>query len=431
MLIELGEQHGRLPEQVRPPAAPPQRFRAGFGVAAAVLLVLLGGSAALPPPTRPVVVPARLGDTMFVGESLLHLVSPGPPQTKIISRYRLPDGALLDRTTAAVTGAVFQVTSEGDTVLVTYQQDTAGAEATVALAAGTARVLWSAPARLLSVSEAPGLVLLRENNPESDAQRWYGVDLATGLRRWTLRQPPLAYTTEAGWADGFPRRLITATTAGHIEVRDTTSGAVLAAADVPVPVGWAQRAITVWPAGDLILVGGEGGVTAYGLTDLRERWRNTLDLSARWIQEDCGGEICVFSYRGGVQVVDPATGRTRWSDDHWTAAGEAGPYLLFTGNEGVDGNYPLAVLDPATGTVLGDFGAWQFAGGARADGTFVGKNQRIGDESLWYALLDPATRGVRVLGMASGVAGDCRAAGTVLVCRRIDASVTIWPLTAS
>jgi hypothetical protein len=149
------------------------------------------------------------------------------------------------------------------------------------------------------------------------------------------------------------------------------------------------------------------------------------------VQSDCGGEICVFSYRGGVQVIDPATGRTRWTGDHWTAAAQAGPYLLFTGNEGVDGNYPLAVLDPGTGTVLGDFGAWQVAGEARADGTLVGQNQQVGTETLWYALLDPATRGVRVLGMATGVADHCRATAEVLVCRGIDASVTIWPLTAS
>ena len=257
------------------------------------------------------------------------------------------------------------------------------------------------------------------------------MDLATGSRRWTLRQPPLSYTTEDDWADGFPRRLITATAGGHIEVRDTTNGVVVAAQDVPVPEGWSQRAITVWPAGDLILVGGEGGVTAYALADLRERWRNTLDLSARWVQSDCGGEICVFSYRGGVQVLDPATGRTRWTGDHWTAAAQAGPYLLFTGNEGVDGNYPLAVLDPDTGTVLGDFGAWQVTGDARPDGTLVGQHQRVGDETLWYALLDPATRGVRVLGMATGVADDCRSTTAVLVCRGIDASVAIWPLTAS
>jgi hypothetical protein len=78
--------------------------------------------------------------------------------------------------------------------------------------------------------------------------------------------------------------------------------------------------------------------------------------------------------------------------------------------------------------VHGDFGEWRSAGSARADGTVVGLRQRIGDDVVFYALLDPATLTVRVLGMATEVSGDCQATTDVLVCRRIDAGVAIWPL---
>ncbi|UQU66397.1 PQQ-like beta-propeller repeat protein [Couchioplanes caeruleus] len=434
VVIDLGELHDEQPLQPAP-ARRPFPFRAALAVAAVALLVLVSGSAPRLPPVTPTVVPARLGDAMFVENDRLYLVSAPEvgwvtaAQDRVVSTYALPGGTLLSRTTAAVTGGVLSVTSAGDAILVSYQVDTLGAEATVAVEAGTDHARWRAPARLLSVSRADNVALLRENSPESGHLDWYGVDLTTGRNRWVLRQPILGYTTEAGYDDGFPGRLVTATVAGHLEVRDTVTGRVTATLDVPAPPTWSRRGITVWPAGDLVLVGGLGDVTAYDLRDLRERWRNDLDLSGRWVQPDCAGAICLFGYRGGVQVVDTLTGAFRWSSDRWTWAEPTGRYLLVTGNEGLEARYPLAVVDPVTGELHGDFGNWRSVGEVRPDGTVIGLRQRIGDDVVWYALLDPRTLAVRVLGKAAGVSGDCQGAGDVLVCRGLDASVAIWPLT--
>jgi hypothetical protein len=436
VLIDLGEQHGRLPSESLAPLDRPHGFRAALAALSAALLVGLGGAADAPAPVGPVLVPARLGDTMFVEESRLYVVGSGldpqgsPVQRKIVSMYGLPGGELLSRTTIAVTGAIFQVTSVAETVLVTYQVDTVGAEATVALRAGTDRAIWRAPARLVSVSAADNLVLLSDNSPYDGDQHWYGIDLATGRTRWSYEQPAQGHTTEAGHIDGFPSRLITATTAGHIEVRDTVTGKLVSEGDVTARPGWSRRGITVWPTGDLVLIGGLGGITAYTLAGLQPRWHSTVELFGRWVQ-DCVDAICVFGYRGGVQALDPATGRVRWAADRWTGAVEAGPYLLVNGDQGLEGRYPLAVVEPVTGLVHGDFGSWRFAGPARADGTVVGLRQRIGDDVVFYALLDPATLAVRVLGAATAVSGDCQATTDVLVCRRIDAGVAIWPLTHS
>jgi hypothetical protein len=381
-------------------------------------------------------VPARLGDAMFVEESRLYVVGAGPQlhnsaaHNKIISMYALPGGELLSRTTVAVTGAIFEVSSVGETVLVTYQVDTVGVEATVALRAGTDRALWRAPARLLSVSPPDGLVLLHESGPQLDS-RWSGVDVLTGRARWSYDQPARGYTAPGGRTAGdFPRWLLTATTAGHIEVRDTRSGTPVTEGDVPARPGWSRRGVSVWSAGDLILVGGQGGVTAYSPAGLIPRWQSSVELSGHWVQ-DCVDAICVFGYRGGVQALDPDTGRVRWAADHWTRAAEAGSYLLVNGNEGLEGRYPLAVVEPVTGAVRGDFGDWRSAGPVRADGTVVGLRQRIGDDVVFYALLNPATLGIRLLGTATTVSGDCQATTEVLVCRRIDAGVAIWPLTES
>ncbi|MFI7544504.1 hypothetical protein [Actinoplanes sp. NPDC049599] len=434
VLIDLGEQHGRLPSETVASLDRPHRFRGILASLTAVLLAGLGGAAVTRAPVAPVLVAARLGDTMFVEQSRLYVVGGNRDpqgaaiQHKIVSMYALPGGELLAHTTVAVTGAIFQVTSVAETVLVSYQVDTVGAEATVALQAGTDRALWRAPARLLSVSAADGLVLLRENSPRFGDLHWYGLDLATGRTRWSLEQPLQGYTTEAGYRAGFPRRLITATTAGHIEVRDTVSGTLLVEGDVTARPGWSRRGITVWPTGDLVLVGGLGGITAYTLAGLSPRWHSGLELSGRWVQ-DCVNAICVFGYRGGVQVLDPGTGQVRWAADRWTMAAEAGSYLLVSGNQGLEGRYPLAVVEPVSGVVHGDFGAWRAAGPPRADGTVVGLRQRIGDDVVFYALLDPVTLAVRVLGTATTVSGDCQATTEVLVCRRIDAGVAIWPLT--
>ncbi len=435
VLIDLGEQHGALPSDTSAPRDQPQRFRATLAALSAALLVALGGAAAQPEPVGPVVVPARLGDSMFVEQSRLYVVSAGSDQdqgvqTKIVNMYALPAGELLSRTTVAVTGAIFHVTSVGETVLVSYQVDTVGAEATVALAAGTDRAIWRVPARLLDVSPPNSLVLLRENSPQFGDLHWYGVDVATGRTRWSVEQPVPGHTIAAARTDGFPDQLVTATTDGRIEVRRTSTGTLVTSGEAAAPPGWSRRGITVWPIRGLVLVGGLGGITAYALPGLSPRWHSSVELSGRWVQ-DCGDAICVFGYRGGVQALDPVTGRLLWAAERWTTAEEVGSLLLVSGNQGLEGRYPLAVVEPDTGLVRGDFGAWWSAGTPRADGTVVGLRQRIGEDVVFYGLLNPATLAIRVLGRATAVSGDCQATTDVLVCRRIDATVTIWPLTES
>ncbi len=434
VLIDLGEQHGELPSETVAPRRRPRAFRARLVVLSAALLVGLGGAAVRPAAVGPVAIPARLGDNMFVEENRLHVVSAGAQprssaaRTKIINTYTLPAGELLSRTTVTVTGAIFQVTSVADTVLVSFQDDIVGAEATVALVADTDRTRWRTAARLLSVSPADGLALLRENSPWYGDQRWYGLDLDSGRVRWSLEQPQPGYTTEAGYLDGFPRRLITATAAGHIQIRDTGTGALVSQGAVTVRPGWARRGLTVWPVGDLVLIGGQDGITAYEVAGLSPRWHSTVELTGHWVR-GCADAICLFGYRGGIQALDPRTGKLRWAADRWTTATEAGPYLLVNGDEELAERYPLVVLDPSTGAVRGEFGPWRSAGPVRADGTVLGLRRRLGDDTVFSALLDPDRLTVRVLGTATTVSGDCQATTDVLVCRRIDAAVAIWSLT--
>jgi hypothetical protein len=433
-LIDLGELPPRGQRILPVVARQPIPYRALLGTLTAVLLVLLGGAAYLPPPAGPTVIAAKLADSTFVTGDRLFIATGGVDpsssavQNKIVSAYALPAGTLLSQTTVAVTGAIFDVAEVADTILVTYQVDTVGAEATVALIAGTDKARWRHPARLLAVSPADGLVLLRENSPQSGSLHWYGVDLATGVNRWSLDQPVLGYTIEAGDRGGFPSRLVTAGVDGHLEVRDAVTGEVTAKADIQVPPDWRSRGISMWAVDDMVLVGGQAGTTAYALGDLSPLWRNTVNLSERYVLPHCGDSLCVVGTLDGVELLDPATGRERWAANDWGALDMVGRYLLADGPVGGPAAEPQAVLDPLTGHRRGDFGAWRVAGEPRPDGTVTGLHQRSGDDVVWFATLDPATLAVRVRGAAERVSGDCRTTTEVLVCRRLDASIGIWPL---
>lgn len=417
VVIDLGEVQREPPLVSGRPLVRGRRLP--LAAFALVLLALLGGAAVSPRELQPALVPARLGDAMFVEADRVHLIS----AAGLVSTYALPGGRLLSRTPVAVTGPVYQVSSSGAALLVSYQVNTLGEDATVAVQTGTPRELWRVPARLLTFSRADNLAVVRLRNDS-----WYGVDLETGQRKWELQQPALGYTTMAAYAAGFPQRLVTVAATGHLEVRDTVSGTMVAQADVPAKRSWPGQGVSVWPAGDLVLVGGLGGVTAYGINDLTVRWTTSLDLTRRYVQPDCAGAVCVISFRGGLQVIDPATGALRWSSLRWNGADAIGKDLLVYGGEGLEARYPLAVVNTATGDLIRDYGPWRPAGPVRTDGSVVVLRQRIGADTVHYGLLNPQIPTVRIMGAAADVSGDCQATRDVLVCRRIDAAVAIWPL---
>jgi hypothetical protein len=209
VVIDLGELASAGRPQVRAAAAarPPDLYRRVLFAITIVLAALLSGAAHIGPPAPPLIIPARLGDTTFVVGDRLFVVTGGPEspggsmQKKIISTYALPAGALLSQTTVAVTGAIYDVAAAADTVLVSYQVSSFGAETTVAVAAGTDRAIWRRPARLLGVSPPDGLVVLRENSPGFGPLHWYGVDLAA---QWV---PPRPATRRRRTCQRSPRGL--------------------------------------------------------------------------------------------------------------------------------------------------------------------------------------------------------------------------------
>jgi outer membrane protein assembly factor BamB len=435
VLIDLGVLPHGSREEEPPPAGRPRPARTTLAVLAVVLTTALAGAGAPVAPPRPLTIPAQLSDMVFPDAERYYVVSgtggglPGRLRQWVIHSYRLPDAALLSRTPATVTGPITGLRTVGNVLFVSYQLDSAGREATVALAADSGRVLWRYVARFVGLSPSRGLALLLDGNGGAEPLRWYGVNPATGSAVWS-HDVPIGGSTDLAWNDNGPTRMVTATVAGRVEVRDPETGQITAAADLPQPTEWRRRGLYIWINGDLVLLGGRRGITAYSLNDLSPRWHSAVDLTEVFVLPVCGEALCLFGRFGGMHVIDRVTGQKRWGSDRWGVAYLVGSFLLATAEPGPRGERPLVVLDPANGREVGSFGTWMVAGEPRPDGRVIGIREKLGDRRVWYALLDPASRSIRVLGAAEQVTGDCQVTAEVLTCRRIDATIGVWPLIA-
>ncbi|GGL13938.1 outer membrane protein assembly factor BamB family protein [Mangrovihabitans endophyticus] len=431
VLIDLGEARGPAPS----PTARPVPRRAVLALLAVAMLATLTGGAHRVPPPGPTAIPARLGDTMFVTSDRLFVVSREDPartaavETDLVSAYALPSGRLESRTTVAVTGQIYFAAAAGATLIVSYRSESADSTVTVALTAGGDRALWRRSASVIGIS-VPDSLLLLQTEDAGPGEVYQGVDLATGRRRWSVRVPGRVDVT-AALADpetGETGRtaLITAVEPdGRLTVRSSRTGATIAATTVPTPVG------PLWQAGDSILVGVPGGTMAYRTGDLTRLWRTSLDLTGSWVNPSCAAIICVIHRSGGTTAVDAATGRKLWRSYRWSATGQVGDNLLaypvYGGSGPVDAAGP-GILDPATGRVLGTFDKWTVVNSVASGGDRIGLREESNGPVAWYGRIDLDSMTVRLIGAARDVSGDCQTTRDVLVCRRMDASIGIWPL---
>jgi hypothetical protein len=434
VVIDLGELPHGAQRRVRPTSRPPHPYRPLLVSIGVVLVAMLTGAVPTPAVVAPMTIPARLGDATFIARDRYFVIASADQwatsqvQSKTISTYALPSATLLSRTRVTVSGAIMRVDAIGDVILVSQQVDTVGGQATTAFAAGTGQVLWRQAARLISASPSGRLALLLDNGAGIGPLRWYGVDPTSGVALWSQEEPVTGSTEIAAGSGDTPARLVTATVDGNLMVRDPETGIVTASTVVPAPGEWRLRGLIIWIVDDLVLLGGSAGITAYDLADLRPRWRSTVDLTEVFVLPVCGDLICLFGRFGGLTVVDPATGMLRWGAERWAVAQRSGPFLLASGNYKPEQEQSLAVLDAGSGRERGSFGVWRPVGEPLPDGRVVGIRERLTDQRVWYALLDPATLSVQVLGVAEAVSGDCDVTGDVLICRRVDSSVGLWPL---
>ncbi|MCO8270885.1 hypothetical protein M1L60_09805 [Actinoplanes sp. TRM 88003] len=423
-VIELGE----VPREAPPVAVEDDRLVPRRALLALLSIALLGLiTAAVPLPVRPAptIVPARLGDTMFLDDGRMLLVSGSATFVSQVSRrvvrnYALPAARLLSSTTVTVSGGINQVLLAGDTMVVSYQVDASGIWAAVAVAEGTDHTRWRRTARLIAISAADQLVLLGTD------EAVLGVDLRTGAIRWKLARPSDGYIAETGWAGDFPGWLVLLSDSGRLESHDPHTGALIATRTLPPRPGRANG--LVWPVDDLVMADeGKAGFGAYRLPGLTPLWHTGADLSTSWMQASCGRLICTFQHQRGMTAIDPDTGRELWRSAYYAYADGVGDYLLATRAERGQDEPGLWVLDPATGQARGNFGRWEYLA-STGDGRFYGKLDVRGSYLLHYGILDPATLSIRLLGTADDVSNSCQAAAGLLICRLVDADVALWPL---
>jgi hypothetical protein len=173
--------------------------------------------------------------------------------------------------------------------------------------------------------------------------RLIGADLATGRTVWSADAEVAGTYAAAGY-------LITMDSGYRATVRAIADGRVLLRGVLGPDLWGDSRA---FPIGDRIYLAGGSFVAAVRAADLRVLWQTPIQ--APLDPHACGDAICVD---GGSQervtVLDPATGRIRWTDPRWRTI-DADGYVT---GDGVR----AARVDLATGRVLRDLGSGVLAG---------------------------------------------------------------------
>ncbi|MDO3700451.1 PQQ-binding-like beta-propeller repeat protein [Micromonospora sp. C28SCA-DRY-2] len=425
VVIDLGERP-RDPEPE--PAGGRPRPPARWWRAALPLLLALGTltAGAAPPAGPPTVsVPATdpadfllLGDRLLVLQGLL----PADGTARELVAYRLPDGEPLWRRALPDDDVPMGLTVHDDLLLVSTASSAGDDASTSAITLDAGELRWQRPGRALAV--AGGGVLLETHRP-GPGQTVRAVDPATGAPGWAV---PVAAEGFAAYryAGGGVDLVAAVSPAGRVELYDPRTGARLGAADLPRIGHAGHRYLEL--VGDVLLVGdGTGGIAGYDVPSLRRRWTLPPDPQTGWASP-CGPAVCLHQPDAGVRVVDPETGRTRWADPRWSHLAPVGDRLLAESGRPDDReDRPLAVLDPATGRVLGELGRWQALWEWPAGQPRYGL-RRLADGRMLLAELDlPAAR-TRVLTVLPGWARRCGAQSGTLVCQAPGNTLRIWRL---
>ena len=299
------------------------------------------------------------------------------------------------------------------------------------LDAATGRELWTSSGRLtLDGSDAdPGALLVDVDGTGATVATY--TDLRTGRGQWSRAVP--AYAQLVATDDDTPvaaRGYLIAEADGTVSLLARHTGAVLATGQigrlVPVPPGDFQDQITaVNVVGDRLLVLRQQGpskatLDSFTLPAMRHEWSRSGELSG--FPYTCGPVLCLGEATDLV-ALDPSTGATRWHLPGWQSAQDLGGGRLLGYRQG--NGQQGGILDAGTGRLLLDLGDWVPVQGPGQPEllTKPDRNYRY----TWFAALDPARPGVRVLARLAGVGTPgCDPHGDLLVCRTVDARLQVW-----
>ncbi|MCM0678432.1 PQQ-like beta-propeller repeat protein [Micromonospora phytophila] len=430
VVIDLGELRddtGNGPPGRRPPRATGRAVRS---VAALLLALVTLAGAALQPERTAAAVPARPGAEAHLVGDRLFVVEPADADvdgSRQLVAYALPEasGALapLWRTPVPGDGPFHSTLVRAGLVLLSAPATGDGRYQTSAFELATGRWRWQQPG--FPVADVDDDVLLFVDSDASQPGTVRAVELPTGRARWSVPVPPEGADLRLGGE--FTDGIVLVPSPGQVEVWDAGSGVKLRSAKFrPDELSSSRRMQVV---DDLLLAIDNNAttVTAYGLEGLDHRWSARLSLVTGL--SSCGDLLCAYGQSGGMWALDPATGRTRWSDRRWWwTAAESGGRLL-VGTPGAGDAATLAVVEAATGRVTAELGSWELVGWRHGehDGPLIGV-RRSPDGRLLVAQLDVAAARVELLDVLVDASGACQAGGDVLLCRRTDGAFGLWRL---
>lgn len=444
VLIDLGEvRHGGQFSAVPPPDVllPVRRRRpGGLVVTVLVLLLTMVGAAPAPAALAASTIPAAAEDLVLGDHDRYFVVHPGRGPlggragTRVVSAYDLPSTRLRWERPLPVGRPGWLTTLGSDTLLYLTVADPPAGRDLFTVTESTGRVWWRRGAQMVGVLPGGGALVWTSSSGDfgigAGGQTLVAMAPATGDIRWTYDVPDGAWVW---WdaADGGNTGLLVLFASGRMEVRDPRTAELTAAADLLSPRSVALAPEPVQIVADLVLVSGASSVTAFGRQRLDRRWTADIDLATEYVVA-CGTGLCVGGTRGGIRVLDPATGRLRWASDRWSFAESAGTRMVAGPADSLVGGAPatngLVVLEARTGAVLTNLGYWSVAWPASLAAPLIGLRHGVGGSPTRVAHLDPVTGTARSLGAISGVSNDCLAGVGYLACRRRDGTVGVWRL---
>ncbi|HEX6681578.1 MAG TPA: PQQ-binding-like beta-propeller repeat protein [Candidatus Limnocylindrales bacterium] len=416
VLIDLGDdwEIPAPPVVARPPADPVTRRRTALMSLLAVLIVPTVMGAA-PKPAVPAITelasityPGPRGAVAFAGQDLI-LVSAGNGNIvgfdlhgKVMWRAKLDD-----------LPAITTMQKVHDSVVVVADKGTDASVTTTAFNPRTGERRWFKPGSLELVGDAAILTHQQASISVFDA--------ATMRQRWSLADAAshaFLTTSETG-----RDAMLVLTKAGIVQIRDLSTGAVLASRQVQLPPAIGYR-IRVSRGAAVILRILDNGDATDGLW--LDAWSLAqIPIGVHWAAwRDCGLVWC-GQVRGSSRpsIVDKQTGQIlRTLGLSQNAIGT--PAGVMTMMYRSDGTYSaINLFDPLSGQVLSSLRGWQ---------TVATENYtNIAHLLVWPSngkshLAVIRSNGLRVLGQIKHEVFGCLLEGPVLLCSTTEGKLGLW-----
>lgn len=322
ILIDLGEEHGAVPETPWAPRRLGRRL-ARFGpwriaaLAVTLVLALVAGGAARwsGPPLRLVArVPVVDGASVLVDGGTLVVLGDGPG----VGAYGLDDGATRWHTPLGIPVEYGGMVVSDGVVLVGRDPQSSGTTSTVALDERSGRALWSSAGTMYTPLTGTGTVLLQT----ADGAAVQLVDVRTGTMRWSVPVGncqiafdvpdviPLPVVSSQA-ETRFPRALAELCPDGTLSIVALPSGARRTVQVPPasaIPGTPPPQLATAGPVLAVEVADGPGSETieAYRWADGTRIWRRP-GFGLQDVLFSCDGNACVENQGVGV-ALDPANG---------------------------------------------------------------------------------------------------------------------------